>query len=78
MGVLVRDRLGRVCRLARRDATLTLLDLETATRLSVAQLSRFERGLAWPERFEEIVEIYERECRLGDGELWRRAVAREE
>lgn len=66
--------LGTACRDARKDAALLLADISIAAGMSVAQLSMFERGLATPVRLEAVVECYEAECRLGDGELWRRAI----
>lgn len=67
-------RLGRECRNARRTAGLRLLDVALAAGVSEATLSRFEHAQRWPDRFEEIVATYERECGLPERELWRRAI----
>lgn len=68
-------RLGEACRDARNEARVLLLDISLRADISQGQLSKFERGLATPERLVAVVEAYEAECGLPDGELWRRAIS---
>jgi transcriptional regulator with XRE-family HTH domain len=67
-------RLGQACRHARSKGGVLLLDISMRAGISQGQLSKFERGLATPERLVAVVEAYEAECGLPDGELWRRAI----
>jgi transcriptional regulator with XRE-family HTH domain len=68
--------LGRVAREAREDAGLTQARIAAAAGVTDPVLSHLERGERWPERVEEIVASYEKECGLSEGELWKRAAAR--
>lgn len=72
MGVAA--RVSEQCRIARLDAGLRTLDLAQAAGVSEAVISRFERGLRWPVKFEAIVAAYENELGLERDELWRRAL----
>jgi transcriptional regulator with XRE-family HTH domain len=68
--------LGRVVREARLAAGLTQLDVATAAKTSHGSISRLERAASWPEDPDRIVSAYERECKLAEGELWKRAAQR--
>jgi transcriptional regulator with XRE-family HTH domain len=74
-------RLGSAARDAREDAGLSQTRIVVAVDVypppNRTVLSRFENGQRWPNHVEEIVEAYERECGLPDGELWRRAISQE-
>lgn len=71
----VLGRLGAVCRTARKEQGLHALVIAQAAGVSEPTISRVENGLRWVDDIEAIVEAYERELRLPDGELWRRAVS---
>lgn len=50
-----------------------MLAIAQAAGVSETTISDFERATAWPRTVDTIVEAYEAECGLPDGELWRRA-----
>lgn len=70
MGIL--KTLGREARSAREGADLLQTDLADAARTSIGTISRFETGQR-VQALEEVVQTYERECRLKAGTLWYRA-----
>lgn len=69
-------QLGALCRDARRaaDPPVTMLAVAQAAGVSQSAISAFELGISWPRRIDEIVEAYEHELGLPDGEIWRRAL----
>lgn len=69
------QQLGRVAREAREDAGLRQIDIATAAGVVHAVISNLERGFRYPERLDEVVDAYEKECGLPVGEIWRRAAA---
>lgn len=73
-GVGVAERLGPLCREARELAGRHILDVSTRAEISEAQLSFFERGMAWPRTVDNVVAAYEIECGLEHNALWQRAV----
>lgn len=69
------EQLGRVAREARLAAELKQLDIATAAGVSDSVVSNLELGIRYPERLDEVIAAYERECELAPGDLWRRAAA---
>jgi transcriptional regulator with XRE-family HTH domain len=69
------EQLGRVALEARTAAELRQIDIATAASVSHAVISNLERGFRYPQRLDDVVAAYEKECGLEVGELWRRAVA---
>lgn len=72
MGVAA--KIGPICREARQGAGLQMLEIAQAAGISETTVSRFERNQRWPRDVDALVDAYERECQLANGELWRRAV----
>ena len=52
------------------------IDIATVAGVSHETISRLERAKSWPLDPDRIVEAYESECGLEQGELWRRAAAK--
>lgn len=69
------QQLARVAREARLAAGLRQLDVATAAGVSHETISHLERADGWPLDPDKIVDAYEQECGLSDGELWKRASA---
>lgn len=70
------QRLGTVCRDARKTAGLSLMDIAITAGVSQSTVGLFEIGDGgWRWKTDEIVAAYEKECDLPPGELWRRAVS---
>lgn len=69
------QELGRVAREVREEAEVTQIRIAVAADVDHGVISNLERGIRFPERLDEVIEAYERECWLRRGDLWRRAAA---
>jgi transcriptional regulator with XRE-family HTH domain len=68
------DHLGAAARKVRRETGLRQIDIATTAGVSHVIISRFERGVAWPEQIDAIVDAYATEAGLRPHDLWARAL----
>ena len=62
--------LGRACRLAREERGVVQVKIAAAIPVNQATIARFEDGLAWPRRPEEVLMAYASELEMDVRLLW--------
>ena len=62
--------LGRACRQAREDRNVVQVRIAAAIEVNQATIARFEEGIAWPRRPEEVLMAYASELDMDVRLLW--------
>src|SRR4029453_10287132 len=62
--------LGRACRLAREERGVVQVKIAAAIEVNQATIARFEDGIAWPRRPEEVLMAYASELDVDVRLLW--------
>ena len=62
--------LGRACRQAREDRKVVQVRIAAAIEVNQATIARFEEGIAWPRRPEEVLMAYASELDMDVRLLW--------
>ena len=62
--------LGRACRQAREDRNVVQVRIAAAIEVNQATIARFEEGIAWPRKPEEVLMAYASELDMDVRLLW--------
>jgi DNA-binding XRE family transcriptional regulator len=62
--------LGRACRQAREERKIVQVKIAAAIEVNQATIARFEDGVAWPKRPEELLMAYASELNIDVRMLW--------
>jgi DNA-binding XRE family transcriptional regulator len=62
--------LGRACRQAREERKVVQVKIAAAIEVNQATIARFEDGVAWPKRPEEVLMAYAEELEIDVRLLW--------
>jgi DNA-binding XRE family transcriptional regulator len=62
--------LGRACRQAREERKIVQVKIAAAIEVNQATIARFEDGVAWPKRPEELLMAYASELKIDVRMLW--------
>ena len=62
--------LGRACRQAREERNVVQVKIAAAIEVNQATIARFEDGVAWPKRPEEVLMAYATELEMDVRVLW--------
>jgi transcriptional regulator with XRE-family HTH domain len=68
--------LAAAARAAREQAGVRQIDIATVAGVGHASISRFERGIAWPDNLDAILAAYAEETGRDERELWAAALER--
>ena len=62
--------LGRACRQARKERNVVQVKIAAAIEVNQATIARFEDGISWPRRPEEVLMAYAKELDIDVRLLW--------
>jgi transcriptional regulator with XRE-family HTH domain len=66
--------LGRACRQAREERDIVQVEIAAAIKVNQATIARFEDGIAWPKRPEELLMAYASQLGIDVRLLWLHAL----
>jgi len=66
--------LGRACRQARQERNVVQVKIAAAIEVNQATIARFEEGISWPRRPEEVLMAYGKELEMDVRLLWLHAL----